>query len=69
MFFNTSNLPVNICQPELGYALRIFFMVSFAYGFCRNGFVVQVGLCALVGLFKPSPNDLFYVNECILGTV
>ena len=45
------------------------FMVSFACELCPNGFVVQVGFCALMCLFEPSLNDLCFVNECILGTV
>ena len=44
-------------------------MVSFACELCPNGFVVQVGFCALMRLFEPSLSDLFSVNECILRTV
>ena len=69
MFFNTLNLPMKICDLDLVYALRVLFMVSFACRFCPNRFVVQVGFCALMRLFEPSLNDLFSVNECILGTV
>ena len=60
---------MKICDPDLVYALQVLFMAFFACGLCPNGFVVQVGFCALMCLFEPSLNDLCFVNECILGTV